>query len=41
VFCSFTSEQAARNVMKALPGDMKGFVAAGVDRHPLKGLAEG
>lgn len=41
VFCSFTSEQAARNVMKALPGDMKGFVAAGLDRHPLKGLAEG
>jgi 4-diphosphocytidyl-2-C-methyl-D-erythritol kinase len=40
VFCAFTSEQAAREVMQVLPGGMKGFIAAGLDRHPLRNLAQ-
>jgi 4-diphosphocytidyl-2-C-methyl-D-erythritol kinase len=40
VFCAFTSEQAAREVMQVLPGGMKGFIAAGLDRHPLSNLAQ-
>lgn len=35
VFAPFDSEQAARAVLARLPGDMRGFVAQGLDRHPL------
>jgi 4-diphosphocytidyl-2-C-methyl-D-erythritol kinase len=34
-FVGFGEESAARGAMAALPGDMRGFVAAGLDRHPL------
>jgi 4-diphosphocytidyl-2-C-methyl-D-erythritol kinase len=40
VFCAFTSAQAAREVMQALPSGMNGFIAAGLDRHPLRELAQ-
>ena len=35
VFAEFTSEAQARAVCNQLPGDMRGFVARGLDRHPL------
>lgn len=35
VFAAFENERAAREVMAELPADMKGFVARGLDRHPL------
>lgn len=35
VFSAFESESAARSVLDQLPTDMKGFVARGLDRHPL------
>lgn len=35
VFASFGTEDAARNVLRQLPGTMKGFVAQGLDKHPL------
>ncbi len=35
VFCSFDSEEYARRVVSELPPDMRGFVARGLDRHPL------
>ena len=35
VFSAFDSEPAARSVLEQLPTDMKGFVARGLDRHPL------
>jgi 4-diphosphocytidyl-2-C-methyl-D-erythritol kinase len=34
-FVDFVEESAARAALAALPGDMHGFVAAGLDRHPL------
>ncbi len=34
-FVTFGTEVAARTAMAALPADMRGFVAAGMDRHPL------
>ncbi len=34
-FVGFTDEEAARRAHAALPADMRGFVAAGLDRHPL------
>ena len=34
-FVEFGAEPAARAALAALPGDMHGFVAAGMDRHPL------
>lgn len=40
VFASFGSEQAARAVLDQLPLTMKGFVARGLDRHPLWELAQ-
>jgi 4-diphosphocytidyl-2-C-methyl-D-erythritol kinase len=39
VFAEFDSEGAARDVMARVPSAMKGFVARGLDRHPLWGLA--
>jgi len=35
VFASFATEDAARNVLRQLSGTMQGFVAQGLDRHPL------
>ena len=35
VFAEFTSEAQARALYNRLPGDMQGFVARGLDRHPL------
>ena len=34
-FVEFAREAAARAALAALPADMRGFVAAGLDRHPL------
>jgi 4-diphosphocytidyl-2-C-methyl-D-erythritol kinase len=39
VFASFETEAAARKVMSQVPGNMTGFVARGLDRHPLRDLA--
>lgn len=38
VFASFETEAAAKRVIDALPPGMKGFVARGLDRHPLRDL---
>lgn len=35
VFASFGTEGAARDVLRQLPETMQGFVAQGLDRHPL------
>ncbi|MBW8362929.1 MAG: 4-(cytidine 5'-diphospho)-2-C-methyl-D-erythritol kinase [Rhizobium sp.] len=35
VFASFGTEEAARGVLRQLPDTMQGFVAQGLDRHPL------
>jgi 4-diphosphocytidyl-2-C-methyl-D-erythritol kinase len=35
VFASFETEEAARDVLRQLPGTMQGFVAQGLDKHPL------
>lgn len=35
VFASFDTEAAAREVLRQLPPAMQGFVAQGLDRHPL------
>ncbi len=35
VFATFGTEAAAREVLARLPGTMQGFVAQGLDRHPL------
>ncbi len=35
VFCAFDSEEQARRVLGELPADMRGFVARGLERHPL------
>lgn len=40
VFAEFEEEAAAREVLARLPGDMRGWVAAGLDKHPLRGLGE-
>jgi 4-diphosphocytidyl-2-C-methyl-D-erythritol kinase len=40
VFASFDTEGAARAVYSQLPRDMSGFVAQGLDRHPLWALAQ-
>ncbi len=39
VFGTFESDSAARVVLAQLPGAMKGFIAHGLDRHPLRDLA--
>lgn len=38
VFAGFDTEQAARAVFAQKPDDMQGFVAQGLDRHPLRDL---
>jgi 4-diphosphocytidyl-2-C-methyl-D-erythritol kinase len=35
VFCGFETEAQARQLLSELPADMRGFVARGLDRHPL------
>jgi 4-diphosphocytidyl-2-C-methyl-D-erythritol kinase len=40
VFASFDTEAHARAVLSKLPPDMSGFVAQGLDRHPLWALAQ-
>ena len=39
VFAAFPTESAARGVWAKLPGGMRGFVARGLERHPLHELA--
>jgi 4-diphosphocytidyl-2-C-methyl-D-erythritol kinase len=39
VFAPFDSENAARAVLARLPDGMRGFVARGLERHPLRDLA--
>jgi 4-diphosphocytidyl-2-C-methyl-D-erythritol kinase len=39
VFAEFGSESAAQYVFDQRPADMRGFVARGLERHPLWGLA--
>ena len=41
VYASFESEEAARGVLARMPQAMSGFVARGLDRHPLRDLVEG
>jgi 4-diphosphocytidyl-2-C-methyl-D-erythritol kinase len=38
VFAAFPNENTARRVLEQAPGNMKGFVAEGLSRHPLRGL---
>ena len=40
VFAEFASEEAARRVHSTLSPDLTGFVARGLDRHPLRELAQ-
>ena len=35
VFCAFDNEEQARRALSELPADMRGFVARGLERHPL------
>ncbi|HUF82061.1 MAG TPA: 4-(cytidine 5'-diphospho)-2-C-methyl-D-erythritol kinase [Burkholderiales bacterium] len=41
VFAAFPNESAAREVWQQAPGGMRGFVARGLERHPLRDLARG
>jgi 4-diphosphocytidyl-2-C-methyl-D-erythritol kinase len=38
VFAEFATEVEARAVLGELPADMRGFVARGLERHPLHGF---
>jgi 4-diphosphocytidyl-2-C-methyl-D-erythritol kinase len=40
VFAEFETEEAARQVANLLPPTMSGFVAEGLDRHPLQSLVD-
>ena len=40
VFAEFSTESAARAAHAQLPQTMRGFVARGLERHPLQGLTE-
>lgn len=40
VFAGFASEVEARRVLESVPGDMRGFAARGLERHPLRDLAQ-
>lgn len=39
VFAEFGSQEAAAQVIGQLPAGMRGWIAAGLDCHPLHGLA--
>jgi 4-diphosphocytidyl-2-C-methyl-D-erythritol kinase len=41
VFAEFPAADAARTVLESLPSGMRGFVARGLDRHPLHDLVSG
>jgi len=41
VFAAFDTAAAAHHVLAQMPADMRGFVAAGLDVHPLHGYADG
>jgi 4-diphosphocytidyl-2-C-methyl-D-erythritol kinase len=41
VFASFDDESAARRVFARKPPDMQGFVARGLEQHPLRGMILG
>ncbi len=36
VFAEFESRESARRVIDALPAEMKGFIARGLEKHPLR-----
>jgi 4-diphosphocytidyl-2-C-methyl-D-erythritol kinase len=38
-FVEFVDEASARTAFAVLPADMRGFLAAGLDRHPIQALA--
>ncbi len=40
VFAAFADESGAQRALQPCPPDMKGFVARGLDVHPLHGLAD-
>lgn len=40
VFLELANEAGARAILQQLPRDMQGFVARGLDRHPLYGFAD-
>lgn len=40
VFAEFAEEGEARSVLARLPADMRGWVAPGLDAHPLRGLSD-
>lgn len=40
VFAGFATEQQAREVFALRPPDIEGFVARGLDHHPLRGYAD-
>lgn len=40
VFAAFDTEEAAREVLSRVPAGMQGFVARGLDKHPLRELAD-
>lgn len=40
VFCGFETERAANEVLERKPADMGGFVARGLEEHPLRALVE-
>jgi 4-diphosphocytidyl-2-C-methyl-D-erythritol kinase len=40
VFAAFEKEAEARAVIARLQAGMRGFVARGLDRHPLRDLVE-
>lgn len=40
VFAAFESQAAAQHVLAQLPPDWRGWLAQGLERHPLYGLAE-
>lgn len=40
VFAAFDSRAAAQDVLARLPSDWRGWMAQGLERHPLYGLAE-
>ncbi|MHB1247490.1 MAG: 4-(cytidine 5'-diphospho)-2-C-methyl-D-erythritol kinase [Sulfuriferula sp.] len=41
VFAAFETAEAAQDVLAKIPQDMRGFVAAGLDKHPLYDCADG
>jgi len=40
LFAAFADEAGARQALASCPSDMRGFVARGLDMHPLYGLAD-